>query len=190
MAAPHIMSILGTTREERAGAGVARWFAEIADARDDLTHELADLRDVDLPFIRKAKPPGSGEYDEAATGWAEAVGRADGFVFVTAEYNHGYPAVLKNALDHVYAEWNRKPVAFVSYGSTGGGLRAVEQLRLVAVELQMAPLRHQVAIPRVWAAFDEHGQPKEPWPGKDADRLLDQLVWWARALAAARAGSD
>ena len=107
-------------------------------------------------------------------------------MFVTPEYNHGYPAVLKNALDHVYAEWNNKPAAFVAYGGKAGGARSVEQLRSVAIELQMAPIRQAILIPGVRRAFDEDGKPADASYEQQADALLDQLVWWARALKAAR----
>jgi NAD(P)H-dependent FMN reductase len=122
--------------------------------------------------------------------WAAKVDQADGYVLVTPEYNHGYPAALKNALDVVFAPWNRKPVSFVSYGSAGGGLRAVEQLRLVSIELEMVPLRHQVAIPRVYAALDETGRPRDSHHAADARRLLDELAWWSAALRAARVGTE
>jgi NAD(P)H-dependent FMN reductase len=117
--------------------------------------------------------------------WAETVEAADGFVLITPEYNHGYPAALKNALDLVYAEWGRKPVAFVSYGGPAGGVRAVQQLREVVIELDLVPLRRQVAIPRVHTALREDG-PDDPRHASAAERLLDDLAWWARALAGAR----
>jgi NAD(P)H-dependent FMN reductase len=107
-------------------------------------------------------------------------------VLVTAEYNHGYPPPLKNALDHVYGEWNRKPVSYVSYGGPGGGTRAVEQLRGVAVELQQAPLRSQVIINRPWPQLHD-GVFDGPQHARQAGALLDELVWWADVLRAGRA---
>ena len=95
----------------------------------------------------------------------------------TPEYNHGYPAPLKNALDHLFSEWNRKPIGFVSYGASGGGLRAVEQLRQVAIELKMAPVRRHVAIPRVWEALDGSGVPRDPQVTEQARALLDEMAW-------------
>jgi NAD(P)H-dependent FMN reductase len=110
-------------------------------------------------------------------------------VLLTPEYNHGPPAVLKNALDHVYEEWRRKPVGFVSWGGPGGGVRAVEQLRQIAVELQMAPMRQQVAIPNVYASLDDRGRPADPRHEVDAHSVLDELLWWSAALTAARHGA-
>jgi NAD(P)H-dependent FMN reductase len=148
-------------RQGRFGEHVARWFLQHAQARPDLDVELVDLRDWPLPFFDQQMPPMMGGYSDAAQQrWAQQVARADGYVLITPEYNHGYPAVLKNALDHVFAEWNGKPVGFVGYGGPGAGLRAVEQLRQVVVELEMVPMRQQVAIPNVYAAFDEQGRPE------------------------------
>jgi NAD(P)H-dependent FMN reductase len=101
---------------------------------------------------------------------------------VTPEYNHGYPAALKNALDLVFEPWRRKPVSFVGYGGPGGGIRAVEQLRQVVVELEMVPLRQQVAISRAYLAFDRDGRLNEDWHAQDAEPLLTELAWWAGAL--------
>jgi|SRR5205823_3098406 len=124
--------------------------------------------------------------DGSALEWSEQVARADGYVLVTPEHNHGYPAPLKNALDHLFSEWNRKPVGFVSYGAAAGGLRPVEQLRQVAIELEMAPVRRHVAIPRVWEALDGSGAPRDPQLAEQAHALLDEMAWWATALRGAR----
>lgn len=164
---------------------MARWFAELAGAREDLTAEVADLEELGLPLLTASKSPSTGEYDEDQQRWADTVAAADAYVLVTPEYNHGYPPALKNALDLVYAEWNRKPVGFVSYGGASGGVRAVEQLRQVAVELQMAPLRANVAIPRVFRAIDDGRFDGEQYE-EAAGKLLDEIVWWSGALAAAR----
>jgi len=186
MSLPLVQVIIGSTREQRRGEPIARWFAELAGARTDLDVAIADLAELQLPLLRHASPPmGQDSRDGAAQGWAQTVDGADGFVIVTPEYNHGYPAPLKNALDHLFTEWNRKPVGFVSYGASSGGIRAVEQLRLVAVELEMVPMRRQVAIQRVWSAIADDGQLREP-PAEQAHALLDDLVWWAAALRAAR----
>ena len=124
--------------------------------------------------------------DGSALEWSEKVARAYGYALVTPEYNHGYPAPpLKNALDHLFSEWNRKPIGFVSYGASGGGLRAVEQLRQVAIELKMAPVRRRVAIPRVWEALDGSGVPRDPQVTEQARALLDEMAWWATSLRAA-----
>jgi NAD(P)H-dependent FMN reductase len=111
-----IYIILGSTREGRKGEKVAKWVHSVAASRSDLDIELVDLRDWSLPFVHNADTPASGKYNVETQKWADKIAQADGFLIVTPEYNHGYPAVLKNALDHLYAEWNGKPVAFVSYG--------------------------------------------------------------------------
>jgi NAD(P)H-dependent FMN reductase len=187
-----IQVIIGSTRPDRFGDKPARWAAEHLAARGDLEVELVDLRDYPLPFFEASLPPAYTLRDypnEATARWGQKVDEADGYVFVTSEYNHGYPAALKNALDHVFPEWHRKPVAFVGYGNVGGG-RAIEQLREVVVELEMAPLRHAVHIlpdvmvpvmraERYDASLFESLLPK-------LEALGDDLAWWARALAAAR----
>lgn len=182
---PNIQVILGSSRQGRSGEKVARWFMSHAQARPDLDVELVDLRDWPLPFFDQQTPPTMGGYsDPAQQRWAAQVARADGYVLVTPEYNHGYPAVLKNALDHLFAEWNGKPVGFVGYGGPGGGLRAVEQLRQVVVELEMVPMRQQVAIGNVYAAFDQDGRLANPeHHDRKARAVLDELAGWTARLA-------
>ena len=184
--APHILIILGSTRQGRKGEAVAHWFMHLAGGREDATFELVDLRDWPLPFLDAPVPPASGHYDPAARPWAEKIATADGFVFVLPEYNHGYPAVLKNAIDHIYHEWGKKPAAIVSYGSHAAGYRSAEQLRLVLIELAVAPIRAQVGIPRVWAAFDEQGNIHDTAHNRAAGAVLDELIWWSTALKTAR----
>lgn len=183
---PRILVILGSTRAGRQGEQVARWLMRQLERQPGADFELVDLRDYPLPFFDSPVPPASGHYMPEARRWAEKVASGDGFIILTPEYNHGYPGVLKNALDHVYREWNHKPVAFVSYGAVGGGYRAVEQLREVAVELQMAPIREQVGIPLVWMAFDEAGEMRQPGVDQALARMVSDLLWWTHALAAAR----
>lgn len=187
---PRIQIILGTTREGRFGDRVANWFYERAAKREDLIAELIDLRDWPLPFFNEPVSPITGHYAPEARGWAAKVAQGDGYVLVTPEYNFGYPAVLKNALDHLYREWNNKPVAFVSYGGSAGGSRAVQQLREVVVELQMAPIRTGIVIPFARRLFGESGEIKDESYNARANALLDQLLWWARALKAARANGS
>lgn len=183
-----IQIILGSTREGRAGAKVGQWVKKLAEARPDFASEYVDLKDWGLPFLTDPMPPSMGKYaSELTQKWSKKISEADGYIFITPEYNHGYSPVLKNALDHIYKEWNNKPAAFVSYGGGAGGARAVEQLREVAIELQMAPIREQVAIPAIWEAFDESGALKDATRHeKKAEAMFDQLVWWAKALKAAR----
>lgn len=190
MAEPvRIAVILGSTREGRVGERVAAWFRGVAEQRGDLTIDFIDLLTVDLSFFDAPMGPASGKYTPEAQAWAERIAPADGFVVVSPEYNHGYTAVVKNAFDHIYAEWNNKPVAFVSYGGGAGGARAVEQLRLVAIELQMAPIREGIHIPMARMAVSEDGVPVDAAINDRANSMLTQLVWWAQALRAARANS-
>jgi NAD(P)H-dependent FMN reductase len=188
-----IQVISSTTREGRFSERTARWVIQFLRARDDFDVELIDLREYPLPFFDAPPPAKAGrDYanDEVAR-LGRTLDRADGFIVLTAEYNHGYPAVLKNAMDWTFPEWQRKPIAFVGWGNVGGA-RAIEQLRLVAVEFEMAPLRHAVhVLPDVMvpARLAGHGTdvtacaPLEP----KLKLLADDLAWWAAALAAARA---
>lgn len=156
---PHVQIILASTREGRVGDKVAAWVAEKAKTRNDFTSELIDLRDWPLPHFNDPKLPGRGEYSYDYTRkWSKKVSEAQGYIIVTCEYNHGYPGVLKNALDHLYKEWNGKPVAFVSYGGVAAGTRAVEQLREVVGELHMINVHDEVNIPFIWSAFGTDGK--------------------------------
>ncbi len=187
--APRIEIILGSIREGRAGERVARWVHGLASRRADLEVELLDLKDWPLPTYANAANPKQAETgyeDPLARAWHDRIARADGFVIVTPEYNFGYPPALKNALDYLYAPWNNKPVAFASYGGTSGGVRAVQQLRQVVIELQMAPIRAEVNIPFVSRAFGEQGEPLDPLHAKRAEAMFDQLAWWAVVLREGR----
>ena len=187
--------ITGTTREGRFSELVAAWVMDRLAGHDAFDVEQVDLRDHPLPFFDGDAPARTGrDYpDEAVTRFSEVIDRADGYVLLTAEYNHGYPAVLKNAMDSTFVEWRRKPVAFVGWGNTGGA-RAIEQLRAVAVEFEMAPLRHAVhVLPDVLIAVRRAADPTDtslfaPLESR-LDLLADDLVWWMRALASARAAS-
>jgi NAD(P)H-dependent FMN reductase len=185
--APRILVIIGSTRQNRFGETVATWFMSRAEERTDLTFSVVDLRDWKLQYYDRPLPATRGEYDEEAQRWAAVVGPADGFVIVTPEYSHGYPAVLKSALDAVYNEWVRKPVAFVSFGGWSGGARAVEQLRQVAIELQMAPIRASVVMQFAQRLFVDGALQNPDLFNTAAGMLLDDLAWWANALRAARA---
>lgn len=191
-----IQVILGSTREGRLSEQVGRWVAEIVDSHPDLKAVVVDLRDHPLPFYDQQKPPamlGREYLDEVTAAWARMVDSADGYVLICPEYNHGYSAVLKNALDHAFVEWGRKPVTFVGYGGVGGA-RAVEQLRQVVIELDMAPLRAAVHMPpEVMIAVRSASDPDdlsafEPLRSK-AQLLVEQLAWWATALRVSRSTS-
>ncbi len=181
-----IFVILGSVRNNRFGEEPARWIHEKL-RKKGIDSEIIDLRELELPcYDEPAGGPLSVNHNYTVPGaaeWAKKIGEADGYVWVSPEYNHGYPASLKNALDYVYFEWNRKPVSFVSYGTVGGA-RSIEQLRLVAIELQMAPLRNAVNIWKHWTLPDSPDKfaPYE----RDADALIDELMWWTKALKEAR----
>ncbi len=184
---PRIQLILGSTREGRAGEQVAQWFAHLAAERDDVEIELVDLREFPLPFFDSPVSPKRRIGDDPRIqAWAAKVAEADGYIFVTPEYNYGYPAVLKNALDHLYYQWNDKPVGFVGYGGIAGGIRAVQQLRQVVVELGLAQVRTQVLIPKVFTAFGDDGQPVDAMHATTASALLDEVADWARMLQVKR----
>lgn len=179
-----IAVIIGSTREARFGEVVARWFVRQAEAYGGLALELIDLRDAPLRPVQQT--PFECD-DPAVHALALRLGVADGFVVVTPEYNHGYPASLKLAIDSVYDEWLAKPVAFVSYGGIGGGLRAVKQLRQVFAELHAVTIRDTVSFHMAAQQFDGAGEPRDAAAASAAARrLLDRLVWWARALRDAR----
>ena len=177
-----IAIIIGSTRPGRVGESVGRWVHEQATKRGDATFELVDVQDLNLPLLDEPVPPSMGQYSKPHTkAWAAKVASFDAFVFVTAEYNHGIPGALKNALDFLYAEWNNKAAAFVSYGSAGGA-RAVEQLRLVASELQLAHVRNQVMF-SLFADFEDFSKFKPRDRHQDSVKeMLDQLIAWATAL--------
>lgn len=192
MTQPRIGIIIGSTREGRFGDKPAAWLHALARQRGDLQFELIDLRDHPLPFFDEALPlTWAPAKHAAAQAWAAKVASLDGFIVVTPEYNHGPSAVLKNALDYAYAEFNRKPIAFVGYGGVGAA-RAIEQLRLNAVELQMAPIRNAVHIGMVeFMGILQQGKTFDDYPhlAQSAGGLLDDLAWWAGALKNARSAS-
>ncbi|MFK4145222.1 NADPH-dependent FMN reductase [Streptomyces sp. NPDC004065] len=179
--------ILGSTRPGRNGEAVARWVHEIASQRTGAEFELVDLLDYRLPHLDEMLPPSLGQYAQPHTReWAEKIASFDGFIMVTPEYNHSTSGVLKNAIDFLYAEWNNKAVGFVSYGGLGGA-RAVEHLRLIAGELQMADVRSQVAL-SLFHDFENFSVFK---PGdfqlEALNTTLDQVLAWSAALAPLRA---
>jgi NAD(P)H-dependent FMN reductase len=189
MAKVKIAVIVGTTRAARVGHKPAEWIADIASQRDDMIVEVLDLREYPLPFFDGvASNAWAPSQNEVAQRWQRKVAEFDGYIFVSAEYNRGVPAVLKNALDYAYPEWNKKPAAFVGYGSVGAA-RAIEQLRLIAIELQMAPIRTGVHLQgadfmAVWKG--EKDIAELSYLRQNASDMLDQLVWWTNALRAAR----
>jgi NAD(P)H-dependent FMN reductase len=185
-----IAVVLGTTRPGRLGKAVADWVFARAIERTDASFEFLDVADFGLPLLDEPLPPSRGQHLNAHTvAWAKAVDRYDGYIFVTGEYNHSIPGSLKNALDFLYAEWNNKAAAFVSYGSAGG-TRAVEHLRQVAGELQMADVRAQVALPFA-TEFENY---RTFTPSEKAEKalgiLFGQVIAWADALKVLRPPND
>ncbi|NYF09178.1 NAD(P)H-dependent FMN reductase [Leifsonia sp. AK011] len=183
--------ILGSTRPGRNGAQVADWVLEQATKRDGVVYELVDIADFNLPHLDEAIPASQGLYaNEHTRAWAETIASYDGFVMVTPEYNHSTSGALKNAIDFIYGEWNNKAVGFVSYGAAASGARAVEHLRLIVGELQMADVRQQVGI-SLHTDFENYTTMK-PVPHHEAPlaTMLDQLESWSGALRTVRVASE
>ena len=196
MAKPKIGIVVGSTRPNRFADKPTEWIEKIARARGDIEVEVVDLRDYPMPFFdQPVSPatPGRPPYEhEVVKNWTAAIAQSDGFVFVTPEYNYGPAAVLKNAIDWVYPEWNRKAAGFVSYGSAMGA-RGVQQLRETAIELQLAPIRSSVHIPvaTLWAHYQ--GGDVDSGLGQleaSAKALIDDLLWWTAALKTARSSGS
>ncbi|PWW02006.1 NAD(P)H-dependent FMN reductase [Hoeflea marina] len=185
--------IIGTTRKARFGDRPAAWIEALAGTRNDMDVEIFDLAEYPMPFFEEMRSPAYGApTDPNALRWNAKMADLDGYIFITAEYNHSMAGALKNALDYGYYEYNRKPAAFVAYGGVGGA-RAVEQLRLVAVELQLAPLRTAVHIgmePMMAVMKGEKAIADFEFLNDSGTKLLDDLAWWTSALKTARdAGS-
>jgi NAD(P)H-dependent FMN reductase len=178
--------IIGSTRPGRKAEAVARWVHEIATRRGDAEYELVDIKDFDLPLLDEPVPPSMGQYSQAHTkAWAARIASFDAYVFVTPEYNHSTSGALKNAIDYLYREWNNKAAGFVGYGGAGGA-RAVEQLRLVMGELQVADVRAQVAL-SLYTDFENFTTFKPaPMLEKSLNGMLDQVIAWGTALKTLR----
>ncbi|HUS26309.1 MAG TPA: NADPH-dependent FMN reductase [Nevskiaceae bacterium] len=185
----NIKFIIGSTRPNRFGPKMADWLMDLARQRNDAHVELIDLAKLNLPMLDEPQSAVTGQYENEHTkAWSQLIAKTDGFVFVTPEYNHGYPASLKNAIDYLFAEWNYKPVAMAAYGAEAGGARSIEQLRQVAGWVRMYDIAHFVTVPNYWTQLNEQGnfQPTERQI-EDANKMLDQLVFWATHMKAARA---
>lgn len=180
--------VIGSIREKRFAEKPARWIADLINQRDDAEAEIVDLKDYPMAlFAEDASPLWAPSKDEHARRWQEKLEEFDGYVFTAAEYNHAPTGVLKNAFDYAGAQVFRKPAGFVGYGGVGGA-RAVEHLRQIAVEMQMAPVRAAVHILRNDFVAILQGQDIADLAHlkEGADALLEDMVWWARALRAAR----
>jgi len=181
-----IAIILGSTRPGRNGEAVSQWVYEIAKKRNDANFELLDIKDYNLPLLDEPIPPSMGQYSKAHTKtWALKIDSFDAYVFVTAEYNHGIPGALKNAIDFLNKEWSNKVAGFVSYGGAGG-VRSVEQLRLVMAELKVATVRAQVTL-SLFTDFENFTKFKPAsFQEKAVNTMLDEVVAWGDALKTLR----
>jgi NAD(P)H-dependent FMN reductase len=184
-----IQVILGSTRPNRASDKVAAWVMEEAKKIEGFEFELVDLKDFPLPMydepVTVKQIQGNYKHEEVKT-WSKKISEGDGYIFITPEYNHGYTAVLKNALDWLYDEWNNKPAAFVSYGGIAAGTRAVGQLVQVFRELQMVPLRDGAHLPMIWTAFDQAGTFKSDFHVPDLSPMFASLTKWVPLLKSLR----
>ncbi|MGW4364447.1 NADPH-dependent FMN reductase [Nocardia takedensis] len=185
--------IIGSVREGRFGPVVAEWFVEQAVRHGGFEIDLIDLADAELPLALPAVSPRLEPNPPRPEGMLDLtarLGAADAFVIVTPDYNRSYPAALKSAIDWHFTQWENKAVGFVGYSGASGGLLAIEHLRQIFTELNAHTVRDYVSFPRYYLLFDSEGELLEPRePAEAADALLDQVQWWASALAAARAVS-
>ena len=189
MSKPKLAIVIGSIRPNRFAGHAAEWIERIATESGLFEVEVVDLKDYPLPiFAEEMSPAYAPSKDEVAKRWQKKMAEFDAYIFTAAEYNRGPTAVLKNALDHAYKEWVNKPVAFVGYGGVGGA-RAIEQLRLNAIELQMAPIRTAVHIlfPVYLAVVKEGKKLGEfDYLNQNGKEMLSQLIWWTDALKTAR----
>jgi NAD(P)H-dependent FMN reductase len=189
---PNLTIIIGSTRPGRAGAAIAQWFAARAKDHGGFDVTVVDLAEVGLPLLDEPNHPRLRQYTRQHTkDWSAIIDGADAFVFVTPEYNNGYPAALKNAIDYLHHEWRNKPVGFVSYGGVAAGTRAVQQLKQVVTALRMLPVYDSVNIPFHAQLLDADGvlQPNEVME-QAADTMLDELVRTEAALRPLRPAAE
>lgn len=188
MPSPNLLVVIASTRPGRVGLPVGRWFEERAHADGRFRVDVADLAEMDLPFHDEPNHPRLHRYVHDHTkAWSARVDAADAVVFVMPEYNYGYSAPLKNALDYLSTEWASKPAGFVSYGGASGGMRAVQALKPVLTALKMMPIPEAVAIAGVHAQLVDGHFDATPATEQAAVTLLDELLRWSRALAPMRA---
>lgn len=189
MSKPKIGIIISTTRESRFGHRPAEWILKLAEARGDADYEIVDLRDYPMALFDSPMSPRFAPVEgDVVRRWAAKIAELDGYVFVTAEYNRSISAALKNALDHIYYEPAHKPAAFVGYGAVGGA-RAIEQLRLMAIELSMAPMKSAVHVgmePFLGMLQDGKDFSDYDHLGQTAVTMLDELIWWTKVLKTGR----
>jgi len=180
--------IVGSTRPGRHADVVANWVLEKAKKRTDAQFEIVDIKDFNLPLLDEPVPPSQVQYSHPHTKkWSQKIASFDAYIFVTPEYNHATSAALKNAIDFLYVEWNNKAAGFVSYGASASGGRAVEQLRQVMAELQVADVRAQVLL-SLFTDFEDFSVFKPSAVHETAmETMLDQVVSWGTALKTVRA---
>jgi NAD(P)H-dependent FMN reductase len=180
----NLLIIIASTRPGRKGLPVARWFEQCARAHGGFDVTVADLAEWGLPFMDEPNHPRLQRYTHEHTRrWSAVVDAADAFVFVMPEYNHGINAPLKNAIDYLHNEWQRKPVAFVSYGGVSGGMRAVQMAKQVVVSLRMVPVNDAVTVPFVATTVDDDGRFTASEPVQSsAVVLLDELAALSEVL--------
>lgn len=178
--------ILGSTRPGRAGEEVAQWVTEIAKENPDFEVELVDVADYNLPLLDEPKSALTGEYSQDHTKkWSAKIAEADAYIFVTAEYNHGVPAALKNAVDFLYHEWTDKVFGFVSYGAAEGGARAVEHWRQIISQLGGAAVHPQLSIQHIYMGFEKSDDQK-----KALEAVLNDVSRWGKAFQVLRSESN
>lgn len=187
---PQLIVIIGSTRPGRAGLPIAEWFAARARLHGGFEVDLADLAEIALPLLDEPNHPLLGQYTKPhSLDWSARVRQADAVVMVTPEYNYGYPAALKNAIDYLYAEWNYKPLGFVSYGGQAAGTRAVQQLKQVVNAMKLSPVPEAVVVPFHTQFVDPDGRFNgNETMEKSADRMLNELVRMEEALRSLRRG--
>jgi NAD(P)H-dependent FMN reductase len=185
---PRLLVIVASTRPGRAGGPVSEWFLELARREKSFDIEVADLAEMKLPFMDEPEHPSLRRYTHDHTRrWSATVDAADAFVFVMPEYNFGFSAPLKNALDYLYEEWRYKPVGFVSYGSIAGGTRAVQMIKQVVTTLSMMPVKDGVVIPWVAERIDADRRFRsDDSMERAAVRMLDEVGRLAKALSTMR----
>lgn len=183
-----IKILTGSIRPTRFNLQPATWMFKLAKQRKDIKVELVDIQKINLPLMDEPVPPLQYQYSKPYTKkWAKIIAQADGFIFVTPEYNHSTSGAFKNAIDYLYHEWKYKPVSYLSYGSEAGGARAVEHLRGIAGEQRMYDLREQLLLPNYWDNLDEKGQYRFTDSDlKKANLMLDDTIFWAGVMKEAR----
>jgi NAD(P)H-dependent FMN reductase len=188
VAKPVLLVIIGSTRPGRVGPAVADWIIDRAKAQGDFEVRVADLAEQNLPMFDEPKHPRFGQYTHQHTkDWSAVVGAADAFIFVIPEYNYGFNAATKNAIDYLHNEWLHKPAGIVSYGGVAAGTRATQMLKQVLSALKVVPVTEAVNIPFVQEKLDENGRlkPNEIMEGA-ATAMLSELVRWERAIGPLR----